>query len=639
MAGLEGRTIDRYTLERLIGKGGMADVYEGYDPLSRRKVAVKVFKREDDELLHRFIREANLMHSLSNEHLVPIYGSGVTQIDGFTQYYIVMPFMEGGTLRTRIRRSPLSPTEACQCLLQIAGALDYIHSQGIIHRDIKASNVLLSADGRYFLSDFGIARVTTDVTRLTSTGDVLGTVDYVAPELFEAGRKADALSDLYSLGVLLFEMVTGRLPFYAENQIAVVTMHVNKPPPSPHTLNQGISPQIERVMLKALEKKPELRYQSATELAEAFCRAVTADNKNSTFERTSEPFIGINRAAPPLILHVPPMPPLQETPPVPPAAYRANRSFENRSVGRVQQRPRPANPADRRAIVIFFLALFTLLLIAVPVVFLITSSGNKPGVTTPAQTATPTSGIQVTATTPSATPNLTATAQVVASATAEAQQRATATAIARETATAQAQASATAGVLQTVTASQPNYEDALNDPNNASTMAANWDQDSHCSFASDGYHVMEGVNLVNLHGCRESANSYTDAAISVDVRIRIGHSGGLFFRVSLDALGNYTGGYLYEIDTTGRYKISAFNTSPQPLQDWTASSALKKGFSVTNTLQVIARGSNLLFYANGVFLTAITDSTYTSGLIAFLATTNGTDADITYSNLKVYTLS
>ncbi len=637
MAGLEGKTLDHYTLERLIGRGGMADVYEGYDPFFHRKVAVKVFKREDEELLQRFIREANLMASLSNGHLVPIYGSGQTSLEGFTQYYIVMPFMDGGTLRARIRRSPLPFPEVCRCLSQIGEALDYIHSQGIVHRDIKSSNVLLDAAGQCYLADFGIARLTTDMTRLTSTGDVLGTVDYVAPELFEADRKADALSDLYSLGVLLFEMVTGRLPFYAENQIAVVTMHVNKRPPSPRVLNSNVTPQVERVMLKALEKKPEQRYQSATELAGAFCRAISAANKNGISERKAEsltPFIGANRAEPPLILRAPPMPALQEAPPVSPVPNWVNRPLESSPLARVQRRPKPANPARRRAVVVSILAVLCLCIVAIPVFILYANSRNNPGVTPTAQATN--SGTQVAGTTPNPTPNLTATAQAVATVTAVAQHNATATAIARATATAHAQASATAGVIQTATSGTPAYEDPLTDPNNPNTQAAQWDQDSHCFFAQDGYNVTEGVNLVNLHGCRESANQYSDAAISVDVRIHSGHSGGLFFRVSLDALGNYNGGYLFEIDSEGNYKISAFNNSPQPLQDWTFTSALKKGFSVKNTLQVIARGSKLLFYANGIFLIAISDLTYSSGLIAFLATTNGTDADIIYTNLKVY---
>src|SRR5947209_7604865 len=280
MAGLEGKTLGRYELHRLVGRGGMADVYEGYDPRFDRKVAVKVFKREDEEMLNRFIREARLMAKLNNKHLVPVYDSNQGQIDGVTWHYIVMPFMEGGTLRARIRRSPLPLKQACEYLHDIADALDYIHSQGIIHRDIKASNVLLDAFGSCYLSDFGIARITTDATQLTSTGNVLGTVDYVAPELFEVNRRADARSDLYSLGVLLFEMVAGQLPFSAENQIALVSMHMNKPPPSPRSIVPTIPPQVERVILKALEKKPEQRYSSATALAQAFCHAVSSPDQN-----------------------------------------------------------------------------------------------------------------------------------------------------------------------------------------------------------------------------------------------------------------------------------------------------------------------------------------------------------------------
>ena len=286
MAALEGKILDRYELRRLIGKGGMAYVYEAQDLQFRRKVAVKVFKREDEEMLRRFIREARLMASLPHAQLVPFVESGQCQLDGEIRYYLVMPFLDGGTLRARIRRSPLSPSEACNSIREIASALDYIHSQGIIHRDIKASNVLLDTGGGCYLTDFGIARVTSDLTQLTSTGDVLGTVDYVAPELFEEGRRADTRSDLYSLGVLLFEMVTGRLPFPAENQLAVVSMHINKRPPSARSIAPHISSRVERVIFKALEKRPEQRYASATELAKAFCHAVGDSNKNGKLERS-----------------------------------------------------------------------------------------------------------------------------------------------------------------------------------------------------------------------------------------------------------------------------------------------------------------------------------------------------------------
>jgi hypothetical protein len=232
----------------------------------------------------------------------------------------------------------------------------------------------------------------------------------------------------------------------------------------------------------------------------------------------------------------------------------------------------------------------------------------------------------------------TATVQAAATATVQAQAQATASAQAAATATAQAQAQATAGVAQTATAGTPAYQDPLTDATKSKTVAANWDQTDNCKFMADGYHVTESVGFVNLRGCRESAYTYSNLAVSVDVKIISGHSGGVFFRVTTDLLSNYTGGYLFEIDSQGNYKISGFNGSPQTLQNWTASPALKQGNTATNTLLAVAQGSKLLFYANGTFLTEVNDTTYTSGVIAFLATDTDTNADVVYTNLKVFQL-
>ncbi|MGI9057295.1 MAG: serine/threonine protein kinase [Ktedonobacteraceae bacterium] len=667
MPGLEGKRLDRYELLKLVGRGGMADVYQGYDPHMDRQIAVKVFKREDEEMLSRFIREARLMASFRNDHLVAVFDSGESQVGNVTWYYIVMPFMEGGTLRARIRRAPLTLEDACRSMREIASALDYIHHQGIIHRDIKSSNVLLDAEGRCYLADFGIARTESDVTQLTSAGNVLGTVDYVAPELFEPDHKADVRSDLYSLGVLLFEMVTGQLPFSAENQIAVVTMHMNKRPPAPSSISRNISPQVERVIFRALEKNPALRYGSATELAEAFCRAVAArtvgelqgrnDATTVRIPGTTIPGIATNKIV------LPPVPPLTANPALLRPAPLSNATetaqyFPQHSVPPggtqppVMHRTPPHPPArsrssSKRYVVAFIIALITLLLVLVPSIYFIThplKQGNTPG-THPTQEAT--TGPTATPTlTPTNTPNATATAQVVAAITATAHAQATASAIAHLTATAAAQASATAGVIQTATSGTPTYQDALNDATKAATIAAKWDgidgSDNHCTFQSDGYHVTEGVNLVNFHGCREAGNTYKNATIAVDMSMISGHSGGLLFRVNTGTFNSYTG-YLFEVDSQGNYKISTVSgTSTTVLQghDWTATAALKQGTNVKNTLQVIVQGTTFLFYANGTFLTQATDATFTSaGDIALLATTNGTKADIVYSNLKVYPLA
>ena len=655
MPGLEGKTLGRYELGQVVGKGGMADVYKGYDSHFDRTVAVKVFKREDEDMLRRFVREARLMASFHNEHLVPIYDAGQYLADYETRYYIVMPFMEGGTLRTRIRQSPLSLDEACRVLKDIADALDYIHQQGIVHRDIKASNVLLDGQGRYYLSDFGIARISTDATQLTITGNVLGTVDYIAPELFLDNHKADARSDLYSLGVLLFEMVTGQLPFSAENQLAVVTMHMNKQPPLPSSISEAISPQVDRVILKALEKRPEQRYSSATELADAFCQAATMPGNRAGRNEWVAPAFAIPAADSKQAVLPPVLPPDSRNPstsrpsphasgiesfsPIPPR-FATQPPFEP-PYSDIHTTARAGT--NRRRWILVVMALVVLLLVtSAGALFFLTQTNPRRSSSPPATAThsqkTPVVGTSPTAT-PTATPNLTATAQAIAAATATAQVQATATAIAHVTATAQAEARATAGVIQTATAVKPSYQDALNDATNADTQAAQWNSNSQCTFQSDGYHDKEGVNLVNFHGCLESGKSYKNATISVDMKINSGHSGGLFFRVNTDLLNRYAG-YLFEVDSKGNYKISTMSyttINALPGHNWTSSASLKQGNAVKNTLLVIVRGNTFLFYANGAFLTQVTDSTYSAeGDIAFLATTSDTPADVVYSNLNVY---
>ncbi len=256
---------NRYELTHMIARGGMAQVYRARDRLLDRPVALKVLFPElsvDRAFVERFRREAQAAANLSHPNIVPVFDWGE---DGGT-YFIVMEFIDGQALSAIIRaEAPLKSQRAAEIGAHVASALSYAHRHGVIHRDIKPGNVLLTGDGQVKVTDFGIARAVNTEDSLTQTGAVMGTATYFSPEQAE-GQGVDARSDLYSLGVVLFEMVAARPPFLGDSPVAVASKHVRDQPPLLRELNPSVPPAYEAVVMKAMAKSPADRYPDAEEL-------------------------------------------------------------------------------------------------------------------------------------------------------------------------------------------------------------------------------------------------------------------------------------------------------------------------------------------------------------------------------------
>jgi eukaryotic-like serine/threonine-protein kinase len=256
----------RYEISRLLGAGGMGRVYLARDRSLSREVALKVLDdrhAENPEFVERFRREAKAAASLSHPNMVTVYDAGE---DDETPY-IAMEYVPEGTLKNKLQeRGALPPRVAIGITLEVANALAAAHEKGIVHRDIKPENVLVTDQGHAKVGDFGIARAAT-ATAITETDLILGSVRYLSPEQAK-GEEVGPPSDLYSLGVVLYEMLTGRVPFDEENPIATAMKHVSEEPASPRELDPTIPKALEAITLKLLKKDPEQRYQSATKLAE-----------------------------------------------------------------------------------------------------------------------------------------------------------------------------------------------------------------------------------------------------------------------------------------------------------------------------------------------------------------------------------
>jgi len=256
---------ERYELNHLIARGGMAEVYRAHDRLLDRPVALKVLFPElsiDRSFVERFRREAQAAANLSHHNIVPVFDWG----EDTGTYFIVMEFIDGRPLSSILKSAgPLTAERTADIGSHVAAALGYAHKHGVVHRDVKPGNVLITDDGHVKVTDFGIARAMNTEESLTQTGAVMGTATYFSPEQAE-GLGVDARSDIYSLGVVLFEMVTGRPPFLGDSPVAVASKHVRDHPPAPRELNPQIPPTFEAIILKSMAKDPAHRYATAEEL-------------------------------------------------------------------------------------------------------------------------------------------------------------------------------------------------------------------------------------------------------------------------------------------------------------------------------------------------------------------------------------
>ena len=289
--------LDKYTVHERIGSGGMAEVFRGHHEKLGRDVAIKVMHTNlaaDTQFTARFEREARLAASLRHPNIVQVFDFD-KQGD---RLFLVMEFINGGTLKQRLEDAKstggcIPLTEIKRIMLQVANALDYAHSQGMLHRDLKPANILLDQAGDAYITDFGIARLL-DSEEITRSGSILGTPDYMSPEQCE-GKPLTFASDLYSLGIILFELLTGETPFDADSPLAILQKHINEPVPPLSKYRKDLPPGFDAVLRNVLSKEPEKRYSSAAELMNAFSLVISLPVNSGLVIDTQKPPTPVNR--------------------------------------------------------------------------------------------------------------------------------------------------------------------------------------------------------------------------------------------------------------------------------------------------------------------------------------------------------
>jgi len=267
-----GENIGPYRIIEQLGQGGMATVYKAYHASLDRYVALKALHPafgEDMTFLTRFQREARVVAKLEHPHIVPVYDYAEHE----KRPYLVMKYIEGDTLKAKLSKGPLTSEEINKIVDAVGSALSYAHTQGILHRDIKPSNVLAAKDGEMYLADFGLARIAQSGESTLSSDMIMGTPQYISPEQAMGKKDLDGGTDIYSFGVMLYEMVVGQVPFSADTPFSIIHDHIYSPLPLPQTINPNVPEPVQRVLLKALAKERADRYEDVTELVQAFKEA------------------------------------------------------------------------------------------------------------------------------------------------------------------------------------------------------------------------------------------------------------------------------------------------------------------------------------------------------------------------------
>ena len=653
----------------------MSEVYLAHDELMNRNVAIKVVSSIHTDYIERFHREAEAIGRLNHDHILPAYDYG----EQYPWHYLVMPYIEYGTLRDRLAQEPMSLAEIDELFAQIASGLQFAHEQGIVHRDIKPSNILLRDESYVYIADFGLAKSLEGGDTVTLSGSLLGTPEYMAPELSEG--PATTSSDIYALGVLLYQMVTGQVPFTGETPIAVYFKQLRDEPPPPSALNPQISPAVEHVILRTLDKDPRRRYRTAEAVARALHRALMASDydypeQEAVYEEASLEAHEMNNGGrmqdvfPSNVPYTPrvasaegrlllPGDPIA----APSAAQPVRRRLIRRSNGptpNLNRERKRFRRAPAQGTTVDPLTPLPMRKPTDPELEMPASEQapmQTPRVRRSSARSTRSGSIRRTRTGPvrqrkhlnpvtiaaligvgllllisipfllfynQASNNLrmeTATANAQATANAK---------ISSSQATQQVQATATAGVVATATNGTPFFSDPL-----TSNASGHWNTDGiTCAFTNGSYHVY--VKQAGfLQPCESTGLSLDNFTLQVDVSLLSGDDAGVILRVN--------GSQFYDFEITNQrqffFRRHDANNGYVMLIDRTTSGAIAP-VGQKNTLLIIANGNDFKLFINGTFVGEQQDgsSTISTGQIGFVAGTlsSTTSGEASFSNLKIY---